>query len=138
MEEFLPKSGTIIAENNLDLTSPSVLSFIGDGVQTLYVRTKLAITCTEKTEKLHRKTSAFVSAVAQAKALKLIEPELTEAELGVYKRCRNCKTNTHAKNASIGDYRIASGFEGLIGYLYLNGQSARLSQLLDMAYPEEK
>ncbi len=136
MEEFLPKVGKVKMAAELDLMSPSVLSFIGDGVQTLYVRTKLAISSTEKTEKLHKRTSTYVSAVAQAKALKAIESTLTEAETDVYKRCRNCKTNTQAKNATIGEYRIASGFEGLIGYLYMSGQSERLSEILDKAYLE--
>ncbi len=136
MQEFLPQSGSIKTEDELDLMSPSVLSFIGDGVQTLYVRVKLATSTTAKTESLHRQTSSFVSAVAQAQALKKIQNILTEKELGVFKRCRNCKTNTHAKNASIGDYRIASGLEGLIGYLYLSGATARLGELLEIAYKD--
>ena len=63
---------------------------------------------------------------------------LTEDEVDVYKRCRNAKQSTMAKHASAVDYKIASGLEGLLGFLYLSGQSERISELLNIAYNEEQ
>lgn len=118
--------------------SATTLAFVGDAVQTLFVRTRLSLTHGEKSGYLHRLAAAEVSATAQAAAFRRIEPILTEAEEAVFRRCRNAKTNTVAKHASIGDYRIATGFEGLIGWLYLQDGHARLNELLACAYPSEQ
>lgn len=114
-----------------------VLSFVGDGVQTLAVRTALAISSAKRSGALHRLTAQKINATSQAQALKNILHLLNEEEYAVYKRCRNHKTNNSAKNASVGDYRIATGFEGLIGFLYLTGRHERLSYLLEFAYNPE-
>ena len=110
------------------------LSFIGDAVHTLAVRQKLMENRDVKTGLLHRLASQEVNAEAQSHALKRIENLLTEDETDVYKRCRNAKQSTMAKHASAVDYKIASGFEGLIGFLYLSGQSQRIAELLTLAY----
>ena len=110
------------------------LSFIGDAVHTLAVRQKLMENRDVKTGLLHRLASLEVNAEAQSHALKRIENLLTEDETDVYKRCRNAKQSTMAKHASAVDYKIASGFEGLIGFLYLSGQSQRIAELLTLAY----
>lgn len=114
------------------------LSFIGDAVHTLAVRQRLVENTDVKTGVLHRLASKEVNAEAQSHALKRIEEMLTEDELDVYKRCRNAKQSTMAKHASAVDYKIASGLEGLLGFLYLSGQSERISELLNVAYNEEQ
>lgn len=114
------------------------LSFVGDAVHTLAVRQKLMENRDVKTGLLHRLASQEVNAEAQAHALKRIENLLTEDENDVYKRCRNAKQSTMAKHASAVDYKIASGFEGLIGFLYLSGQSQRIAELLTLAYNTEE
>ncbi|MDD3946736.1 MAG: ribonuclease III domain-containing protein [Clostridia bacterium] len=135
-KKFLPIAPTTISVHDLNLMNPAVLSFVGDSVQTLYVRACLATECGEKACALHRKASSIINATSQAVALKHILASLTETELGVYKRCRNTKKPTSAKNATITDYRIASGFEGVVGYLYLGGFQDRLAELMELAYKE--
>lgn len=124
-----PRSAQAVA-----LMTPTALSFIGDAVQTLYVRTKLTDASDAKTGLLHILASKEVNAAAQAHAVKVIEPVLTEEEEAVFKRCRNAKQNTMAKHASAVDYKLASGLEGLLGHLYLTGRSDRVQELLDYAY----
>lgn len=114
------------------------LSFIGDAVHTLAVREKLALSQDVKTGVLHRLASKEVNATAQSHALKRIENMLSEEEESVYKRCRNTRQTTMAKNASAVDYKIASGFEGLIGFLYLVGRSSRIEELLNVAYETQE
>jgi ribonuclease-3 family protein len=82
---------------------------------------------------LHRQTSQMVKAEAQSKMMELLLPVLTEAEESVYRRGRNAKSPTSAKNASIQDYRRATGFEALMGYLYLSDQTDRLLELVKLA-----
>lgn len=110
------------------------LSFVGDAIHTLAVRSKLVLSQNVKTGVLHHLASKEVNATAQSQALKRIEGILTEDELDVYKRCRNTRQTTMAKHASAVDYKIASGFEGLIGYLYFTGQSERIAELLEIGY----
>lgn len=114
------------------------LSFVGDAVHTLAVRQRLVENRDVKTGVLHHLASKEVNAEAQSHALKKIETLLTEDEIDVYKRCRNTKQYTMAKHASPVDYKIASGFEGLIGFLYLSGQSERIAELLNIAYNAEE
>lgn len=124
---------TVSAEKAGRMT-PTALSFVGDAVQTLYVRTRLTEESDAKTGVLHILASKEVNASAQAQAVKNAEPIFTEEEENVYKRCRNARQNTMAKHASAVDYKLASGFEGLIGFLYLTGRSERVQEILDYAY----
>lgn len=115
--------------------SPLALAYIGDGVYELFVRTKVI----EEHEnmpanKLHKKTVQYVKAHAQANSIDAMLPHLTEDETAVYKRGRNAKSNTTPKNADMADYRKATGFEALIGFLYLSGENERLNELMDIAY----
>ena len=82
--------------------------------------------------KMHRETASLVKAGAQAEFLKLIEEALTPEELSVYRRGRNAKSVTMAKHATMKDYRMATGFEALMGYLYLTGRLGRMAELLGM------
>ena len=110
--------------------SPLTLAYIGDSVYDLVIRTLLVGRGNAPVNTLHRQASSIVKAEAQKKSFYQIEPFLTEEERSVYRRGRNAKSYTTAKNASVGDYRIATGFEALMGYLYLTGQMERLLYLV--------
>lgn len=106
--------------------SPLTLAYLGDAVYDLIVRTMLVEQKNAPVNTLHKHASSMVKAEAQKDAFHRIESELTEEELSVYKRGRNAKSYTSAKNATIGDYRIATGVEALFGYWYLTGQTERM------------
>lgn len=137
MKEFMPQFTTPYSREEARRIDAGVLAFVGDAVQTLYVRARLAAELDVKSGALHRLAAHEVNATAQASALKRIESILTEEELSVYKRSRNTRKETVAKHADVVDYKIASGFEGLIGYLYLTGDVRRLSELMHVAYNDD-
>lgn len=110
--------------------SPLVLAYIGDAVYELLIRTKVVNHGSMQVSKMHKKSSSLVKAEAQADMIKLLYDELTAEEQAVYKRGRNAKSVTMAKHATMIDYRMATGFEALIGYLYLNGDQERLLGLI--------
>ena len=118
-------------KNKVKQMNPLVLAFVGDGVETLHVRTKVALASDAKANALHRRTSEAVNAHAQSEQAEKILPFLTEEETEIYLRARNSKSRHHAKNFSVGDYRRASGLEAVIGYLYLTGETERLEELFD-------
>lgn len=109
--------------------NPIVLAFVGDAVYTLCVRTRLALSSGEKTGALNRRASERVSAHGQSEALPRILPMLTEEEAEIYRRGRNAKKPTKSKNATVAEYVRSTGFEALLGYLYLTGQTERIRQL---------
>ncbi len=111
--------------------SGNVLAFIGDGVLTLQVREYLVQKGITNTKQLQETSVAFVSAKAQANFIqKLISDDiLTEEEEKMFKRGRNAKSQSMAKNADVMTYRLATGFEALWGYLYLNEEHERLDYL---------
>ena len=121
------------ARRSADLAAPLALAFIGDTVYDLYVRTQLLDTCDATPHALHMAAAKRVCAAGQAAAFRRVEGELTDGELAVYKRGRNAHSGTLPKNASVADYHTASGFEALIGWLYLSGQDARMTQLMRRA-----
>ena len=110
--------------------SPLTLAYIGDAAYELVVRTFLVDQGNSRPDKLHRKASSMVKAAAQAAMAEALKDSLTEEELSVYRRGRNAKSPTMAKNASMSDYRKATGFEALMGYLYLKGEQKRLINLV--------
>lgn len=110
--------------------SPLTLAYIGDGVYDLIIRTVLVEQANQPVNKLHRKASSIVKAESQARLVHEIMDSLTEEELAVYKRGRNAKSATSAKNASITDYRTATGLEALMGYLYMENQIGRAVALV--------
>ena len=109
--------------------SPLNLAYVGDTVMDLIVRTELLGAANEPVHVLHRKASAIVNAENQSRMAGILEPVFTEEEAAVYRRGRNAKSATHAKNASIQDYRRATGLEAVFGYLYLRGEYGRLMEL---------
>ena len=138
MLDFLPNLLSNISKDEARQISPLVLAFIGDGVQTLYVRTKFVLTSTLPPNELHKRTTEKVKAVSQAKQIKSLLSVLTEEELAIFKRARNSNVQSSAKNASLADYKQASGYEAVIGYLYLTANHERLNYLLQYAESEEE
>ena len=110
--------------------SPLALAYIGDGIYELLIRTIVISEGNCQPEKLHKKSASLVKAEKQSQMMGIIEPLLTEEEQAVYKRGRNAKSYTMAKNASMSDYRRATGFEALMGYLYLTDQMNRMIDLI--------
>ena len=106
--------------------SPLVLAYLGDAAYEILIRTIVVSEGNMQVNKLHRKSSALVKAAAQAEFL-------TEEEHAVYKRGRNAKSFSMAKNATMKDYRMATGFEALMGYLYLSGRTERMVDLVALA-----
>lgn len=111
--------------------SPVVLAFVGDAVYSLFVRERLTFFSDCKTGELNKLAVKEVKATAQAQFFKEIEELLTEEELNIYKRARNAKKPTRSKSATIAEYNISTGFEALLGYLYLTGNKERLNYLLN-------
>ena len=118
--------------------SPLALAFIGDSVYGAIAKTVVVLEGNCPADKLNRKAVKYVKAVSQAKAADyLIENDLlTEEEQTVYKRGRNAKSPTSAKNAPVGDYRKATGLEAVVGYLYLKGDMDRVVELMKIIVDE--
>jgi ribonuclease-3 family protein len=127
-------AGLSLSESNPRQLSPLVLAYIGDCVYDLVIKTYLLDKKGNMpVNKLNRMASNLVKAQTQSELIGIIEDKLNDDELAVYKRGRNAKSYTSAKNASIGDYRRATGFEALVGYLYLDRQYARMVELVHEA-----
>ena len=110
--------------------SPLVLAYIGDCVYDLIIKSMMINKGNNKVNKLHEMTSSYVQASAQSFMMRAMQEHLTETEHAVYRRGRNAKSVSPAKNQSITDYRRATGFEALLGYLYLNKEYKRLVDLV--------
>ncbi len=113
--------------------SPLPLAYIGDSVYDLFIRTKVIEKGNRLVTDLHKESVKFVKAHSQAESVHAIEDKLTEDEVRVLKWGRNAKSNP-PKNADVTDYRYATGFETLLGYLYLEGNMDRLKEVMNMAY----
>lgn len=118
-------------EVNADSLSPLTLAFTGDAVFSLYIREMLVCDANRPVGELHKLSVQAVKASAQAKGMRRLLPLLSEKETEIFKRGRNAHTSHTPKNQSGCDYHYATGFESLIGYLYLKGESERLSLLLN-------
>ena len=126
-----------ITDVDVQTYSPLTLAFIGDGIYDLIIRTIVVGKGNTKPAKLHHETASMVKAAAQARYMDVIEPKLTQEEEAVFKRGRNANSPTMAKNASMADYRRATGFEALMGYLYLTDQTDRMLALIRSALSAE-
>ena len=118
--------------------APLILAHIGDAIYEVVIRTITLSKGNRPVEKVHKEAISYVNAKTQADAADLLLPMLTEEEADIYRRGRNAKANTKAKNASIGDYRKATGFEALMGYLYLKGETDRMLELIKASVLQEK
>ena len=118
----------------------SALSFayIGDSVYDLIIRTMITVRGNTKPNKYHRQAIEYVNAGAQTRMMEQIRPFLNEEEKVIFRRGKNAKPASHAKNQSPHDYRIATGFETLIGYLYLTGQVNRIMELITIGLEKEE
>ena len=113
-------------EVDLRTYSPLTLAFLGDCVYDIIIRTVVVERGNRAPQGLHKKKSYLVNAKTQKELIESIQDLLTPEEEDIYRRGRNAKSYTSAKNASIGDYRKATGFEALLGYLYLDDKMDRL------------
>jgi ribonuclease-3 family protein len=126
-----------IIKNNMNLKeicitdySPLVLAYIGDCIYELVIRTVIIDEANRQVNKIHKSASQLVKAETQAKLIHIIMDRLSDEEISIYKRGRNAKAVTRAKNASMSDYRMATGFEALMGWLYLTENSNRMMELI--------
>lgn len=110
--------------------SPLTLAYIGDAVYDLIIRTVVVARANRPANELHRTTVKYVSANAQSGIVQALMDKLTEEEQAVYRRGKNSKPHTTAKNASVTDYMKATGFEAVIGYLYLTDRMDRVLELV--------
>ncbi len=116
---------------------PMSLAFVGDAVQSLYTRTRVTVGATlKKTGELHREVTQIVKAVAQAAEAEKLYDLFNEDEQDLFRRARNCKIQTSAKHADPAQYRKASGFEAVLGYLYLTGDTERLEKFLSACFEQ--
>ena len=118
------------SEQDIRAYSPLTLAYIGDAVYELVIRSVVVERANRSANDLHKMSVKYVKAEAQAKMIEALLEVLSEDELAVYKRGRNAKSYTVAKNASMSDYRKATGFEALMGFLYLSGQTDRMLELI--------
>lgn len=123
MEEYI---------NNIDLGTISMqtLAFIGDSVYNVYIRTYLASVSNVQTGKLHVKSIKYVRARGQAKTVDKLMDSLSEEEINIYKRGRNTNIHTVSKNVDVVEYKKSTGFEALIGYLYITKNTKRLEEIV--------
>lgn len=110
--------------------SPLALAYIGDAVYELIIRSLVLNEGNRQVQKMHKRTSSMVQASAQARIVTALNDRLTEEEHAVYKRGRNAKSMSPAKNQSVSDYHKATGFEALMGYLYLKKEWKRMLELI--------
>ena len=113
-------------EVDIQSYSPLTLAYIGDSIYALIIKSLIVNKGNKQVNKLHKDTADLVQASTQSKMMRTMQEHLTEEEHAVYKRGRNSKTVTPAKNQSVTDYRRATGFEALLGYLYLKKDWKRL------------
>ena len=117
-------------EVDVNSYSPLTLAYIGDSIYDLLIKSLVINQGNRQVNKLHKETSMYVQASTQSLMMRAMQEELTEEEHAVYKRGRNAKSVSPAKNQSITDYRRATGFEALLGYLYLKKEWKRMLDLV--------
>ena len=120
--------------NGANLPGVMALAYIGDARHSLYVRCMLVERGLCKSGDLNEASLDFVTAEAQAAAMRILEPQLTEQERGVYRRAKNSGHLNRPRHASAADYRAATGFEAVIGMLCWQGNEERICFLLDSVY----
>lgn len=119
-----------LPEKDWKLYSPLTLAYLGDAAYEVIIRTIFVKRANCQPQKLHQKVTSLVSAKTQARMIQGLLPELTEEEAAIYRRGHNSKPYTKAKNASMQEYLEATGFEAVIGYLYLQEDFARMNELV--------
>ncbi len=117
--------------SDVKMLSPLVWAYVGDSVYEVFVRTSLVNHSNAKPHKLHIESIKYVKAKAQADIVKKLDEFLSDDEKDIVRRGRNTENHHVAKNAEVADYAMSTGFEALIGYLYLTKQDKRLKEILD-------
>ena len=139
--KLLSEGEELLSGSDIRTYSPLALAFIGDAVFSLYIRTIVGGKGNTAPGKLHEACSELVKAKTQSQMIRGIFGELSEEEAGVYRRGRNAQAPSRAKNASMSEYRHATGLEALFGHLYLTGQGERMTELVELClkyYKEER
>lgn len=126
-----------LSEQKARETDAVVLAFVGDAVYSLFVRERLTVSVLKKSGELSRLAANRVKATAQADTVDKLLPLFTEEETAIYKRARNAKKSSTAKNAGVIEYHKSTGFEAVLGYLYLTGKTERLNELLKLGEENE-
>lgn len=126
----LVKEYFALEDRDIRSYSPLTLAYIGDGIFDVIVRSLVVDEGNTAVNRMHRRTSSVVKAASQSRMAQAIAPMLTAEEADILRRGRNAKPHTMAKNASVSDYRSATGFESLMGYLYLTKQTERMLELV--------
>lgn len=121
-----------LKEADINAYSPLTLAYIGDSIYDLIMKSAVVCRANCAANKLHKQTSELVKAGTQAQMAELLQEHMTEEEQDIYRRGRNAKSYTTAKNASVADYRKATGLEAVCGYLYLQGRPERVVDLLKL------
>ena len=134
MQILFPNPNGLKHDEEPALVNPLVLAYLGDTLYDLYVRTRLVCATHAQAGRLHKQAIHYVKAAGQARALLYLMDQLSEKELSIVKRGRNAKSPTVPKNSTITDYRHATAFEALLGYLYLAGETERAEELMGMAF----
>lgn len=122
-----------IRREDLKMYSPLVLAYVGDAVFELYIRTLLVSKGNASVHKLHKQSISYVKAKSQSNTIHRMLEDLSAEEQDVVRRGRNAKSGTIPKNADVTEYKYATGFESLIGYLYLKEDYPRLLELLKIS-----
>ena len=117
-----------LSGEDVNMLSPLQLAYIGDAVYELFVRTYI-LNKAVPVKRLHKETTQYVKAKSQSDTVHALENILTQEEKDIVRRGRNAKTNSMPKNAELMDYKYATGFESLVGYLYLTGKDERMVEL---------
>lgn len=120
------------------LPSPMALAYLGDARHSLFVREMLVSEGLSKSGDLNREALRYVTAEAQARMARFLEPRLLEDERDIFRRAANSGHLNRPKHASVADYRHATGFEAVVGMLHYIGDEERLLQLMTEAYKEIK
>lgn len=137
MYNTVPHNPTVLTEKEIDSIPIIALAFVGDAVQTLTERSRVIGETSAKTHVLHRLVAGKVNANRQAEASRIVMDRLTERESAIFKRARNVSPRNVPRHADQNSYRASSGFEAVVGYLYLTGQEERLRELFSLAYEQQ-
>jgi ribonuclease III family protein len=121
-----------LTDKDINQLSPLVLAYIGDSIFEVFIRTSMLVDTTASVHKLHKRSIEFVKAKAQSDKIHRILEFLTDEEQNIVRRGRNAKSGTIPKNADVAEYKYATGFESLLGFLYLKKEYARLLEILKM------
>lgn len=124
-------NGKAKTEAEVKMMAPLVLAYMGDAIYEVFIRSYLVSKRNVSVNELHKEATSYVRAKSQAEVVHALENQLSEDEWAVIKKGRNQKSSTVPKNAVLSDYKYATGFEALIGYLFYSGKLERLCEILN-------